>query len=180
MSCVDCGPESLVCVVQFLYTPSMTKIAIYPGSFDPITNGHVDVISRGARLFDQLIVAVATSQRKQPCIAAADRVALVSQIFADNPHITVVALDGLLVDCAKAHGANFVLRGLRHADDFTYEQSQAWMNQAMSACPLETVYLGASDHTARLSSTMVREIMSLGGDVSAFVPPAVALYVSAS
>lgn len=154
------------------------KTAIYPGSFDPITNGHVDVIQRASVIFDRVVVAVAASERKQPCIAASDRLALVQRVFAGIANVDVVPLQGLLVDVAQQHQAGFVVKGLRNAEDFEYERQQAWMNATMAPTDLETVCLFAGAEQDKVSSTMVREIAALGGDVSAFVPSEVIDYLA--
>lgn len=155
----------------------MKKIAIYPGSFDPITLGHVAVIERAAQLFDRLVVAVALSERKRPCIAVQDRVALVTETLKAIPNVQVVVLSGLLADLAIEHGAGYAVKGLRNGVDFDYERQQAWMNQSLSSSSLETVCLFADDRHDKVSSTMVREIVALGGDVAAFVPAAVIDYL---
>lgn len=156
----------------------MEKTAIYPGSFDPITNGHVDVIARAAQLFDRVVVTVAASERKQPCIPASDRLSLVATVLADMAKVEVVPLTGLLVDVASQYSAQFVIKGLRNAADFEYERQQAWMNDTMAAAGLETVCLFASAEQDKVSSTMVREIAKLGGNVGAFVPAAVTQYLA--
>ncbi len=154
------------------------KTAIYPGSFDPITNGHVDVIQRAVALFDRVIVAVAASDRKQPCIRAEQRQALVKQVLAPLATVDVVPLNGLLIDVAQEHDARFVIKGLRNSSDFEYERQQAWMNHTMIDSPLETICLFAASEQDKISSTMVREITALGGDISAFVPRQVVEYLA--
>lgn len=151
----------------------MKRIAVYPGTFDPITLGHVDVIERATRLFDEVIVGVATSDRKQPLFDAKTRWQMCVESLVDLPNCQVVLLDGLLVDFAKAHGVNFVVRGIRTADDVTYELANAHMNQQLSAGTLQTVFVPGDTKHIYVSATMVREIMALGGDVSGFVPKAV-------
>ncbi len=151
----------------------MKTVAIYPGTFDPITNGHVDVITRAANLFNEVIVAVATSKRKTPLFAMDERKKMIKDVFSDHNNVTVLALDGLLVEFAKQQGANIILRGLRAVSDFDYEFQMAGMNRHM-APDIETVFLPASEECAYISSTMVREIISLQGDASDFVPQVVA------
>ncbi len=150
----------------------MKRIAVYPGTFDPITNGHVDVMERAAKLFDQLIVAIAKSARKTPYFSLSERLSMTSDSLAQLNNVEVVSFEGLLVDFARAHQATFILRGLRAVSDFDYEFQLAGMNRAMAA-EIETIFLPATEETANISATMVREIMSLGGDVSPFVPPKV-------
>lgn len=150
----------------------MTVKAVYPGTFDPITNGHKDLITRTAQIFDEVIIAVASAARKSPAFSLADRIALTEQALLGFDNVTVCPCEGLLVDFAAANQAQVIVRGLRAVSDFDYEFQLAGMNTAM-APNIETVFLPASSKHAFISSTMVREIVSLGGDVSAFVPKAV-------
>ncbi|BBL69674.1 pantetheine-phosphate adenylyltransferase [Methylogaea oryzae] len=145
------------------------RTAIYPGTFDPVTSGHVDLIGRAASMFDRLVVAIAENKNKAPLFTLAERVELVKAAIAHLDNVTVVGFDNLLVDCAKLHGAQVVLRGLRAVSDFEYEFQLAWMNRRLSA-NLETMFLTPSEQYAFLSSSMIREIAKLGGDVSSFVP----------
>lgn len=147
----------------------MDRTAIYPGTFDPITRGHVDVILRGASMFDRVVVAVAVSERKNTLLDFATRLACVEAVFTDQATIQVVALEGLLVDCARQCHAQVILRGLRSGADFDYEYPQVEMNQHL-APELETVFVAASRDTRFISSTMVREIYAVGGAVADFVP----------
>ena len=151
----------------------MKKTVVYPGTFDPITNGHVDVIQRAAGLFDQVVVAVAPTRRKSPCFTVDERVALITTVLASHENVKVFVLDGLLVDFAKHHRAQAIVRGLRAVSDFDYEFQLAHMNHRL-APEIETIFLPGSEGCAFISGTMVREIVALGGDVSAFVPPVVA------
>ena len=151
----------------------MTKrIAIYPGTFNPVTNGHLDIVHRATHLFDQIIVAVADSSRKNPFLSLEQRIDLAEKTFAHFDIVSVTRLDGLLVNFAKKHKANFILRGLRAVSDFDYEFQLAGMNRKM-APGIETVFLPASESQSFISATMVREISELGGDVSLFVPQVV-------
>lgn len=144
--------------------------AIYPGSFDPVTFGHLDVISRASHLFDLVVVAVATGEGKQPLFPVADRIQMLKESTADNPTVEVVALDGLLVDFARTRGIFTVIRGLRAVSDFEFEFQMALMNRKLEA-RLETVFLTPKEDYTYLSSRIVKEVARLGGDVSPFVPP---------
>lgn len=148
---------------------------IYPGTFDPLTNGHIDIALRAARLFDRVIVAVGQSQRKTPAIPLEKRLAIIEEVFSPYPNVEAAILDGLLVDFARKHRAQLILRGLRAVSDFDYEFQLAGMNRQL-APDIETVFLPASDGVSHISGTLVREIMNLGGDVSQFVPKQVLEY----
>jgi len=150
----------------------MNTIAIYPGTFDPVTNGHTDLVQRATRLFDQVIVAVAKGGSKQPVFPLDQRVALVREVLAEMPTVKVCSFDTLLVDFMKEQHAGVILRGLRAVSDFEYEFQLAGMNRQL--CPeVETVFLTPAEHYAYISSSLVREIATLGGDVSRFVHPKV-------
>lgn len=151
----------------------MSQRVVYPGTFDPITNGHLDLIARAAKIFDEVCVVVATSRRKAPFLPLEERLSLVEKVVAEWPNVRVAPLDALLVDFAKEQGASVILRGLRAVSDFDYEFQLAGMNRQM-APELETIFLPASEGCSFISGTMVREIAELGGDVSDFVPPEVA------
>jgi pantetheine-phosphate adenylyltransferase len=145
-------------------------IAIYPGTFDPITLGHTDIVSRAASLFDQLIVAVAGSTSKKTVFSADERVALAAEILADFANVKVKRFDGLMVDFARQEHASVVLRGLRAVTDFEYEFQLAGMNRKlMPEC--DTVFLPTTERYTYISSSLVREIAALGGDISDFVHP---------
>ncbi len=150
----------------------MTQIAIYPGTFDPLTNGHMDVIERAARIFGEIIVAVAESAEKQPHFSTDDRVAMCREVFDGLKNVSVDTFDGLLVNFAKSKKATVILRGLRAVSDVDFEFQLAGMNRCMVP-EIETVFIPASETTSSISSTIVREIATMGGDVSLFVPPAV-------
>ncbi len=154
-------------------TQKSPSIAVYPGSFDPITLGHLDIIRRAHRLFDRLVVAVANPLRKSPLIPLDHRVALIQEVVQPFPNVTVEKLEGLLVDFARAHRAVAIVRGLRAVSDFEYEFKMAWMNRRL--CPeVETLFLIPSEAYAFLSSSLVKEIAFLGGDFESLVPPPVA------
>jgi pantetheine-phosphate adenylyltransferase len=148
----------------------MSNIAIYPGTFDPITLGHSDLVERAARLFDQVIVAIAASPGKQPVFSLEERLALAQKALAHIPNATILAFEGLLVQFAQAHGANIIIRGLRAVSDFEYEFQLAGMNRKLSP-EIETLFLTPAEQYSYISSSLVREVAALGGDVSAFVHP---------
>ncbi len=150
----------------------MTIAVIYPGTFDPITNGHSDLVSRAARMFDQVLVAVAENSAKEPFLALDERVTLARQVLRHLPNVEVCVLEGLLVDFARKRGIRAILRGLRAVSDFEYELQLAGLNRKL-APELETLFLTPAEPYAYISSGLVREIASLGGDVSDFVPEAV-------
>lgn len=152
------------------------KTAIYPGTFDPITNGHVDVVKRAASLFDKVIVAVALSEGKSPLIAVKDRVQLVEAVFVDIKNVKVQVLSGLVVNFALQAQANYLVRGLRNVSDFDYEFQMAEMNKKMHA-EIQTLFFPAAAEHQHVSATIVRDIVKLNGDVSAFVPQPVNEYL---
>ncbi len=146
--------------------------ALYPGTFDPITLGHLDILSRATRLFDKVDVVVAVNRRKKTLFSLEERVALIRECVADMPNVEVSAFEGLTVQCLKERGAQAIVRGLRAVSDFEYEFQMALTNQRLDpAC--ETVYLMPSAAYTYLNSTIVREIASFGGAVSAMVPASV-------
>jgi len=148
----------------------MGKIAIYPGTFDPLTNGHSDLVQRAARLFDRVIVAVATSPGKAPRFSAAERVRLAQIALNGISNIEVCGFNQLLVGFAREKRASVIIRGLRAVSDFEYEFQLAGMNRKLAA-DIETLFLMPAEKYSYLSSSLVREISSLGGDVSEFVHP---------
>ncbi|GAA0309150.1 pantetheine-phosphate adenylyltransferase [Psychrobacter aestuarii] len=152
-------------------TPQPTKV-LYPGTFDPITNGHVDLVTRACKLFDEVVIAVALGHHKKPLFNFEERVALVETVFADLPQVSVVGFEGLLVDFMREKNATAVLRGLRAMSDFEYEFQLANMNRELDE-HFEAVFLTPSQNYSFISSTMIREIAKLGGDVTKFVPPCV-------
>jgi pantetheine-phosphate adenylyltransferase len=149
------------------------RIAIYAGSFDPITRGHEDLIHRSLEFVDRLIVAVATNSTKQPLFTAEERVDLIRAVVAGEPRVEVKRFNGLLVDFAAQEGANLLIRGLRAVSDFEYEYQMALTNRHLSP-KLETVYMVPSLDTTYISASLVREIARYGGDLSSLVHPAVA------
>lgn len=151
----------------------MTVAALYPGTFDPVTRGHEDLIRRAARLFDRVVVAVAASPRKSPLLPLEDRMSLVRGVVGDMPGVEVAGYDGLTVEFARTHGLAVIVRGARSASDFEVESQLAAMNAKLDD-RVETIVLPPSPALAFVSATLIREIASLGGDISAFVRPAVA------
>ena len=143
--------------------------AIYPGTFDPVTNGHVDIITRAAKIFPELIVAVAINASKKPFFSLEKRIAFVQHVVRDMPGVSVVGFDSLLINFVQEQNAGIILRGLRAVTDFEYEFQLAGMNRKLSK-DIETMFLTPSEDSMFISSTLVREIASLGGDVSKFVP----------
>ena len=155
------------------------RTAIYPGSFDPITNGHLDVIERASRLFDHLVIAVANNSEKRPLFSTDERVRLIAESVAGLPNVEVTSFRGLLVDFAGHCGAMAVVRGLRAVTDFEYEFQMALMNRTLRD-DLETVFLAAREEYTYLSSRIIKEVARLGGQVGRMVPPAVALALPAA
>jgi len=150
----------------------MNQKAIYPGTFDPVTNGHVDIISRAAKIFTEVVVAVASNNAKKPFFQLEKRIELVEQSVSSFPNVSVIGFDSLLTHFAHQQKANIILRGLRAVSDFEYEFQLAGMNRKL-AKDIETIFLTPSENYMFISSTLVREIAALGGDVSKFVPQAV-------
>ena len=151
----------------------MPRTAIYPGSFDPLTNGHLAIIQRGLHVFDRLIVAVANNPQKKPLFTADERKDLIRGAVNGDPRVEVDSFDGLLVDYAKKRRVHTVLRGLRAVSDFEYEFQLAGMNRNLYP-EMETIFLTPSEQHMFISATLVREIAALGGDVTDFVHPLVA------
>lgn len=150
-----------------------TNTVIYPGTFDPLTNGHIDLAERASRLFDRVVVAIAHSEKKTPLFTLEQRVALCEASLGHLDNVEVTGFSNLLTDFAKSQGARCVLRGLRAVADFEYEFQLANMNRAIYP-EFESIFLTPSEHLSFISSSLVREIASLNGDVTPFVPPAVA------
>ena len=146
----------------------MSLIAIYPGTFDPVTNGHTDLVERAAKLFDNVIVAVATNAQKGTTFSLDERIAMTQTALSGLTNITICGFDSLLVDFAREHKAQVIVRGLRAVSDFEYEFQLAGMNRRL-APDIETLFLTPAEKYAYISSSLVKEIASLGGDVSEFV-----------
>jgi pantetheine-phosphate adenylyltransferase len=146
--------------------------AIYPGTFDPVTNGHVDLISRAAKIFPEIIVAVASNKVKRPFLSMETRIQLLEETVSYLPGVRVIGFDNLLIDFALEQNAGIIVRGLRAVSDFEYEYQLAGMNRKLSK-QIETIFLTPSENVMFISSTLVREIALLNGDISQFVPPCV-------
>lgn len=149
------------------------KRAIYPGSFDPVTNGHLDVILRSSRIVDHLIIGVLNNKVKSPLFSTEERVNMLKEVTKDIPNVTIESFTGLSVDFAKQSNASVIVRGLRAITDFEYELQMAQTNHVLSP-NIDTIFLTTSLEYAYLSSTTVKEVAAFGGDVSKFVPPIVA------
>lgn len=151
--------------------------ALYPGSFDPVTNGHLDIIRRGSRLFPRLVIAVGVHHAKPGLFSPDERLSMLEEAILElrqeGANVTLVTFGGLVVDAAHEHGATAILRGLRNGADFDYEAQMAGMNAAMAG-DVETIYLAASAGVGHIAASLVRQIAAMGGPVDAFVPPHVA------
>jgi pantetheine-phosphate adenylyltransferase len=152
---------------------SERSVVVYPGTFDPFTRGHEDLVRRASRIFDEIIVAVARSRNKNPLFRLEERVEIAREVLGRFPNVEVVGFDGLLIDFMHRRGARILLRGLRAVSDFEYEFQMAGMNRKLFP-DIETVFLTPADEYMFISATMVREIARLGGDVRGFVHPVVA------
>ncbi len=147
----------------------MSTLAVYPGSFDPLTNGHVDIIERGARLFDRIIVAIAVNAEKAPMFTMGERVEIARAVFRDRPNVEVDTFEGLLVDYVARRTANVIVRGLRAVSDFEYEMQMALMNRELAGS-IETVFMMPAAQYSFISSRLIKEVFSLGGRVHGLVP----------
>ncbi len=149
-----------------------TRIAVYPGSFDPLTNGHVDIILRGARIFDKIVLALLVNVDKNPLFSLEERVEITRKVFQEYPNVEVDTFDGLLVDYAKRRDISVIVRGLRAISDFEYELQMALMNRRLSP-ETETVFMMPAEQYTYVSSRLVKEVFALGGSVSGLVPKVV-------
>ena len=147
----------------------MARICVFPGSFDPVTKGHVDIINRSINLFDKLVIGIGVNSGKQPMFSPEQRVAWIKEIFKDDPRIEVDFYEGLTVNFCKKIGADFILRGVRYVSDFEYEKAIADMNRMLQP-GLETVFLTSSPEFSTVSSTLVRDVIRNNGNVSMFIP----------
>ena len=146
-----------------------TKLAVYPGSFDPLTNGHVDIIERGARLFDRIVVAILVNGEKNPLFGSGERKEIAVDVFGGFSNVEVETFDGLLVDYAARKEADVIVRGLRAISDFEYEMQMALMNRRLNRM-IETVFMMPDERYTYLSSRLVKEVYALGGDIAGLVP----------
>lgn len=147
----------------------MQRIALFPGTFDPITLGHTDIINRAMPLFDKLYIGIGRNTSKQPMFSEAQRLAWIESIYTENKKVEVIVYEGLTVDCCKKIGANFILRGIRYVNDFEYEKAIADMNRSLAA-NIETVFLTCLPQYTSVASILVRDVLKYGGDVSKFLP----------
>ncbi len=147
----------------------MSTLAVYPGSFDPLTNGHVDIIRRGARLFDRIVVAILVNAEKSPLFTMSERVAIAREVFRDDKNVEVDTFQGLLVDYVERRGADVIVRGLRAISDFENELQMALMNQRLNK-RIDTIFMMPAEQYTYISSRMIKEVFSLGGRVSGLVP----------
>jgi pantetheine-phosphate adenylyltransferase len=153
-------------------TKPATVVALYPGSFDPITNGHLDLIQRGSALFDKLIVSILRNEEKKVLFSVADRIEMLNEVTCGLSNVEVGSFDGLLVDYAAECGASVILRGIRAVSDYEYELQMALMNRRLKP-EIETVFLMASEVHSFISSRLVKEVIRLGGNISGLVPPSI-------
>ena len=145
------------------------KLAVYPGSFDPLTNGHVDIIDRGIRLFDKIVVAILVNVEKAPLFTMQERVEILREVFKSQPHVEVDTFEGLLVDYVARRKANVIVRGLRAVSDFEAEFQMALMNRRLSP-DVETVFMMPAEKYTYISSRLIKEVFALGGQVNGLVP----------
>jgi pantetheine-phosphate adenylyltransferase len=155
-----------------LRTKPPSVVALYPGSFDPITNGHLDLIERGSALFDKLVVAVLRNDEKEALFSVEDRIQMLTEVVQGFPNVEVGSFDGLLVEYAAHCGASVILRGIRAVSDYEYELQMALMNRRLRP-DIETVFLMASEAHSFLSSKLVKEVIRLGGKITGLVPPSI-------
>ncbi len=150
----------------------MLRVCLFPGTFDPVTLGHVDIINRAMPLFDKLIVGIGRNVNKVPMFSEEQRLQWVKDIYKDQPKVAAVVYDGLTVNCCKMVGANFILRGIRYVNDFEYEKAIADMNRSLDG-HIETIFLTCLPQFTSVASTLVRDVYKNGGDVSQFLPDVV-------
>ena len=153
-------------------TPPRRKIAVYPGTFDPITNGHIDILARSLPLFDEVVVAIAVNPRKQPLFTVEERAEFIHEAIGRDPRVVCDAFDGLLVEYCRRRSAGFIVRGLRALADFEYEFQFAHMNRRLAPA-VDTMFLMTAEENFYVSSSLVKEVAGLGGDVTGLVPDSV-------
>ena len=151
----------------------MSRIALFPGTFDPITIGHIDIIDRALPLFDKLLIGIGVNTSKQPMFSADQRMSWIKEIYNNEPKIDVVIYEGLTVSCCQKVGANFIVRGIRYVNDFEYEKAIADMNRSLDT-NIETVFFTCLPQYTSVASTLVRDVLRNGGNVTQFLPEAVA------
>lgn len=151
----------------------MSRICLFPGTFDPITLGHTDIIDRALPLFDKIIIGIGRNANKTPMFNEEQRLQWLKEIYANEPKLDAVVYEGLTVNCCKLVGANFILRGIRYVNDFEYEKAIADMNRSLAE-HIETIFLTCLPQYTSVASTLVRDVIKNGGDVSKFLPPVVA------
>jgi len=151
----------------------MQRIALFPGTFDPITIGHIDIIDRAIPLFDKLIIGIGRNANKVPMFSEDQRMGWINEIYNNNPNVEAVIYDGLTINCCKRVGANFILRGIRYVNDFEYEKAIADMNRSLDY-NIEKVFFTCLPQYTSVASTLVRDVIRNGGDATQFLPPAVA------
>jgi pantetheine-phosphate adenylyltransferase len=150
----------------------MQRICLFPGTFDPVTMGHIDIINRAMPLFDKLVIGIGRNANKAPMFSEEKRLNWLQEIYKDEPRVTAVLYDGLTVNCCKSVGANFILRGIRYVNDFEYEKAIADMNRSIDG-HIETIFLTCLPQFTSVASTLVRDVLKNGGDVSQFLPKVV-------
>jgi len=152
---------------------TMQRIALFPGTFDPITIGHLDIINRSLPLFDKLVIGIGRNANKEPMFSEEQRLAWIQEIYKDNPKVEAVLYDGLTIRCCQQVGAQFILRGIRYVNDFEYEKAIADMNRSLDN-NIETIFLTCLPQYTSVASTLVRDVLKNGGDVMQFLPEIVA------
>jgi pantetheine-phosphate adenylyltransferase len=157
-------------------TPPTGRIAVFPGSFDPLTNGHVDIILRSARLFERIVVAVLVNQDKKALFTPEERISMIREVFREYSNVEAESFDGLLVEYARRRRASAIIRGIRAVSDYEYEFQMALMNRHLEPM-LETVFMMPAEQYTYLSSRLTKEVFSLGGNVTGLVPPAVEVWM---
>lgn len=154
----------------------MTAVAVFPGSFDPLTNGHSDIVDRASQLFDKIYVAIGENSTKPRLFPVESCIRMITEVFAENPKVEVISYTGLTVDLCKKLNSGFILRGIRNVSDYEYERSLAHMNRKLNS-GIDTLFFDTSLEYLPISSTIIRELIKNNGDISQFVPPAILKYI---